>query len=243
MIVVTETNAVQAAREAQARTAPAKSLAEAMARVMERVSYVQKDKQMTGGGSYRYASVENVIAALRPEMVKEQLILVPVGVEPLALEIFESKSGSRQNRTQVKLTFDLMHGPSGQSKPIVVIGEGMDIGDKSSNKAMTAARKYALVMAFNLETGTDPDDTPSGEQQRGPTLADKDLVNRFATQFQACGSRSEFDRINHEIVEGVRSKAISADGAAYLRGPARDCLRRLATTSGVSVPVRTNPAS
>jgi hypothetical protein len=231
MIPVNEQNAAAAAQDVKARLAPAKSLAEAMSRVMERVSYVQKDKQMTGGGSYRYASVENVIAALRPEMVKEQLILIPVGVDPLTLEVFEGKSGSRQNRTQVKYTFDLMHGPSGQTKPVVVIGEGMDVGDKSSNKAMTSARKYALVMAFNLETGTDPDDTPSGDQQRGvsqsPT-SDRDLVNRFEARFQACTSKADFAQINNEIVECVRAKTITKEGAEYLRGPARECMNRLA---------------
>lgn len=230
MITVTEQNAAAAAQDLKTRLAPAKSLAEAMARVMERVSYVQKDKQMTGGGSYRYASVENVIAALRPEMVKEQLILIPTALEPLTLEVFEGKTGTRQNRTQVRYTFDLLHGPSGQTKPIVVIGERMDVGDKSSNKAMTSARKYALVMAFNLETGTDPDDTPSHEQQRGGQkgTSDKDLVNRFEERFLACSTKPVFDQINSEIVECVRAKTISKEGAEYLRGPARACMTRLA---------------
>jgi hypothetical protein len=187
MITVNEQNAASAAQDLKARQAPAKSLAEAMARVMERVSYVQKDKQMTGGGSYRYASV---------------------------LEVFESKSGSRQNRTQVRYTFDLLHGPSGQTKPVVVIGEGMDVEDKSSNKAMTSARKYALVMAFNLEIGTDPDDTPSHEQQRGVPkgTADRDLVNRFEERFLACSTKPDFDQINGEIVECVRARTISKEG-------------------------------
>ncbi len=59
MIPVTEQNATEAAKDLKTRLAPAKSLAEAMARVMERGSYVQKDKQMTGGGSYRIATQES----------------------------------------------------------------------------------------------------------------------------------------------------------------------------------------
>lgn len=144
---------------------PARSLAEAVVRVMEQVGYVQKDKKMQAGGSYRYASVEAVIDALRPEMLRQQLVLLPAGVEPLKLEVVEGRN-SRQNRTQVLYTFKLIHAPTGQSEPVVVIGEAMDVGDKSSNKAMTAARKYALILAFNIETGDDPDDTPSRDQQR-----------------------------------------------------------------------------
>lgn len=145
---------------------PAKSLAEAVCRVMENVSYVRKDKEMKSGGAYSYASIEAVIEKLRPEMIRQQLVLLPVGVEQMTLEHFEGRNGGRQNRTQVKYTFKIIHAPSGQSEPVVVIGEAVDVGDKSSNKAMTAARKYAMVMAFNLETGTDPDDTPSASQER-----------------------------------------------------------------------------
>ena len=101
-------------------------------------------------------------------MIREGLVLLPAGIKPLNLETFEGRNGGRQNRTQVEYTFKMIHAPTGQSEPVVVIGEAIDVGDKSSNKAMTAARKYALIMAFNIETGLDPDDTPSADQERAP---------------------------------------------------------------------------
>ncbi len=165
---VTVDNAAEVAKAVKDKVQPAKSLAEAMCRVMERVAYVQKDKAMMGGGSYKYVSVEAIIAAIRPEMIREQLVLLPVGVQPVTVEHFEGKNGGRQNRTQVIYTFKMLHAPSGQTEPVVSIGEAIDVGDKSSNKAMTAARKYALIMAFNIETGLDPDDTPSQQQERAP---------------------------------------------------------------------------
>jgi hypothetical protein len=102
------------------------------------------------------------------------LVLLPVAVEPLNLETFEGRNGGRQNRTQVKYTFHMIHAPSGETRPVVVIGEAIDVGDKSSNKAMTAARKYALIMAFNIETGLDPDDTPSSSQERAAPQPQQD---------------------------------------------------------------------
>lgn len=168
---VTLQNAAEVAKDVKANQKPAGSLAEAVCRVMAEVAYVQKDKQMMGGGSYKYVSVEAVIDVLRPEMIRQQLILLPSAVEPLNLETFEGKNGGRQNRTQVKYTFRLIHAPTAQTEEVVVIGEAIDVGDKSSNKAMTAARKYALIMAFNLETGVDPDDTPSRSQERAAPAA------------------------------------------------------------------------
>lgn len=167
-ISVDTSNAIAVAKAVKAGDlpGPAKTLAEAVCRVMDKVGYVQKDKQMLGGGSYRYVSVEAVIDALRPEMIRQGLVMLPADLTPMTLEDFTNKNGTRNNRTQVKYTFKLLHAPSGESEPVVVIGEAIDVGDKSSNKAMTAARKYALIMAFNIETGLDPDDTPSHEQER-----------------------------------------------------------------------------
>lgn len=42
-------------------------------------------------------------------------------------------------------------------------GDGIDSGDKSVGKAMTYADKYALLKAYKIITGDDPDQDPSGE--------------------------------------------------------------------------------
>lgn len=244
MIPVDTTNAAEVAAKVKAGElpGPAKSLAEAMCRVMERVGYVQKDKQMQGGGSYKYVSVEAVIDALRPEMIRQQLVLLPVGVEPLNVEHFEGKNGGRQNRTQVIYSFKMLHAPSSQAEPVVVIGEAIDVGDKSSNKAMTAARKYALLMAFNIETGLDPDDTPSASQERAAsspaprqnppaTTAQKDNPNlraQVAQAFAQCQSRADYLRICTRIKDDVSAGVLSqAD---------RDALAPIARETGARFP-------
>ena len=51
---------------------------------------------------------------------------------------------------------------------VKVLGDGADTGDKASYKAMTGAMKYALRQTFVIETGDDPDDTPSDVQERAP---------------------------------------------------------------------------
>ena len=190
-VTLRNVESVAAALAAVRKPEPAKSLAEAVCRVMERVGYVKKDKQMTGGGSYKYVSVEAVIDKLRPEMVKEGLALLPAG-----LEVLHQGDHGRQVHLRLKYTFDLLHHPSNQSRPVVVVGEGMDVGDKAGNKAMTAARKYAMVMAFNLETGDDPDDTPSREQERAaPAEPLQESPDWFASEVQRLTGRPAFDAL------------------------------------------------
>lgn len=211
MIPVTAETAVEVAQAVKRGElpGPAKSLAEAVCRVMEQVGYVQKDKQMQGGGSYRYVSVEAVIDALRPEMIRQQLVMLPSAVEPVTVETFEGKNGGRQNRTQVKYTFTLTHAPTGQTAPVVVLGEAIDVGDKSSNKAMTAARKYALIMAFNIETGIDPDDTPSHSQERAPeqkpAARQVQQIADARQQRAASNGSTEDDRYAIHVDEQMRS--------------------------------------
>jgi hypothetical protein len=48
-----------------------------------------------------------------------------------------------------------------------VIGEGMDSGDKASNKAMSVAHKYALLQAFSIPT----------EESKDPEHDDHDLIS------------------------------------------------------------------
>lgn len=196
---------------------PAKSLSEAMARVWSRVKYVRKDKRMQGGGSYTYVSDAALIDALRPELVAEGVTFAPVAMEPLAVEVFENKNGNRQNRVLLKVTYRFTHAASKDTLDVVTCGEGMDVGDKATNKAMTAAAKYALRQTFCVETGDDPDDTPSHEQERKPQAApapqqaapNADLCRYFLDRFGKVKSRDEVNNLEISVAEAVKAKRLT----------------------------------
>lgn len=240
MVPISENNAVEAAKAVNAGEVPgpSRSLAEAMVRVMERVDYVQKDKRMDmgGRGGYRYAGEAAFIAAIRPELVKQQITVSPVGMEAVASEVFQGKSGS-QNRIVLRVTFRFTHAPTGETLDVVTCGEGMDSGDKATNKAMTGAMKYALRQAFVIETGDDPDDTPSHTQERAqpakpqqPKPADRPdnlaLRSFAATAYDGAASMTEVKvtdaKVHSDIEAGNFSKAdIDAIRAARSRATAR----------------------
>lgn len=141
------------------------NLVKAKLAVMRTVGYVQKHGKMTAGGSYTYAKEGDFIFAIRPAMLDAGLTFAPVGCETVTTESFDRANGGKSFRVVVKRTFRLSH-ESGEHEDIVTLGEGIDVGDKACNKAMTAAKKYALREAFLIETGDDPDDTPSHVQQQ-----------------------------------------------------------------------------
>ena len=122
---------------------------EAIAAVMADVGAVGKDATNTFD-KYKYRSIDAVMNAMHPAMVKHGVFVTPEVIDQTRAER-EGKNGTLMiySVTKVKYTFFADDGSSVQA---VVIGEGSDRGDKSMNKAMSAAFKYALFQVFCLPT-------------------------------------------------------------------------------------------
>jgi hypothetical protein len=144
--------------------AVAKDVNQAIINVMNEVGYVQKSR--TQNLNYSFAGEVALIKALRPEMVKQGLFLYPSGTREVIRDTFDTANGKSMNTTVVSKLFRMVHAPSGTWIEIGVEGEGSDVGDKSANKALTSAYKYALRQAFMIETGDDPDATSSDTMER-----------------------------------------------------------------------------
>lgn len=141
-------------------------LARAKLKVMAQVPYVQKRK--TPGLNYSFAGEAAIIEKLHPAMEAAGLAFAPTGCTILFQEAYTTKNGAAMNRVIVQATYTLTHADSGQSEALQTLGEGSDSGDKATSKALTSALKYALRQAFLIETGDDPDETPSVQQERAP---------------------------------------------------------------------------
>lgn len=140
-------------------------LAKAKLSVMARVPYVQKERKQ--GLTYSFAGEAAIIEKLHPAFCEAGLTWATTGCTLVAQENYTTKSGAGMNRVIVQATFTLTHAESGQAETIQTLGEGSDHGDKATSKALTSALKYALRQAFLIETGDDPDHTPSDQQERG----------------------------------------------------------------------------
>ncbi len=142
---------------------------EAKIAVMAAVEYVKKTGEMKQGAQYKYVTVDDVIAKLRPAMVEHGIHFAPTAMNVMHQEQYQTSRGTLMNRVILGVGYRLSH-VSGTFEDGFAVGEGSDSGDKACNKAMTAAKKYALLQSFCLETGEDdPDHDPSSEQERDRT--------------------------------------------------------------------------
>lgn len=115
--------------------------------VMSELDYIQKGPK-TVNGQYRYASHDQVTAAIHPYLVKYGIAVLPT-VEEMTQE---------GNRTIVKLAISFINTDNAQDNfTCRFIGYGIDAADKGPGKAISYAYKYALLKTFCLETGDDPD--------------------------------------------------------------------------------------
>jgi hypothetical protein len=144
-------------------TAKTNNVQSAILEVMKDVGYVEKTGKMSmGRSSYTFTEERELIAALRPSMIKNGLIMVPKGVTEGTETYAEYLRNDKPWRIyRAQFCFELIHPESNTSLDVYAPGEGADNGDKASNKASTGALKYALRQTFLIETGDDPDNTSS----------------------------------------------------------------------------------
>lgn len=130
----------------------------AMAAVMADMSKVGVGKdQFNKQQGFKYRGVDDVMNTLAPSLSKHGLLIVPRVIERTVSER-ESKSGGTLFHTVLKVDFDFIAASDGSKYTTSLIGEGMDSGDKATNKAMAIAYKYACFQAFCIPLeGSDPD--------------------------------------------------------------------------------------
>lgn len=122
--------------------------------VMTRVDYVQKDKgkesDEPGAKKLKYSIVshDKVTGLVRQHTVACGLIYWPHSME--------TKRDGNMTEVKLSLTFRSIHDADDEIT-VDGLGYGIDTGDKGPGKAISYAVKYALLKAFGLETGDDPD--------------------------------------------------------------------------------------
>jgi hypothetical protein len=130
---------------------------EAISKVMSAISKAGIAKQRTNEAQrYQFRGIDDVYNAMAPILAEHKLCILPRVTDRQVVERV-NKSGTALFYVTVSMEFALVSGEDGSSHVISTIGEAMDSGDKATNKAMSAAYKYALMQAFCIPTEGDND--------------------------------------------------------------------------------------
>jgi hypothetical protein len=134
---------------------------------------IGKNNKNTQQG-YKFRGIDDVYNALAPVLSRCKLLILPRVLNRIVTER-ETKNGGVLFYVVLDVEFDIVSGVDGSKHTIRVCGEAMDSGDKATNKAMSAAYKYACMEAFCIPTEGDNDADASTHEvtaRTGVTIVD-----------------------------------------------------------------------
>lgn len=124
---------------------------------------------------YKFRGIDDCLNALAPLMAKHGLVVMPECLERTVTER-ESRNGGMLFYVVVRVKYTFFSTEDGSAVPAYVFGEAMDSADKATNKAMSAAYKYAVIQTFCIPTEGDNDADATTHE---PVKA---VAQRFAQQ-------------------------------------------------------------
>lgn len=181
--------------------------------VMKDCGAVGKDSRNPQQG-YQYRGIDAVMNALNPALTKNHVFVAPEVLEQTREERQTSKGGLLiYSIVKVRYTF---FAEDGSSVSAVVMGEGMDSGDKATNKAMSAAFKYALFQTFCIPTeemidseidSPEPQPKKKEQKQEIPKLVQR---KETITEDEAKNLKMELDRADVNLDKLLQREKIKA---------------------------------
>lgn len=152
-----------------------------MAAITAELQTVAKNLNVdTGKGKgYKAVSERDVVDAVKPLEAKYGVYSYPVSrriIESAALESENEWNGKVTKKTTFFERIETVYRFVNTDEPADYIetttfAEGIDSQDKGSGKAMTYADKYALMKAYKISTGDDPDQDVSNDTDYAKSTA------------------------------------------------------------------------
>lgn len=146
---------------------------ESITNIMQESIAIGKEKLNKQQG-FKYRGIDDVMNTFYPLLSKHKVFIVPEVLGQQREERTTAKGGNLiYSIMKIKYTF---YAEDGTSISAVVVGEGMDSADKSSNKAMAVGMKYAMFQVFCIPTEEMPDSDSETPPPSTPKKQDKQDV-------------------------------------------------------------------
>lgn len=163
--------------------------------VMNDMGVVAKNKLNKQQG-FKFRSIDDVYNALHPALAKNKVFIVPEVISQERI-VKHTKSGTEMEHVICNIRFTFF-AEDGSFIQTVIPGEGMDTGDKATNKAMAIAYKYACFQVFCIPT--EEMDDPDAERPELDQESDgkKQPTKKAGTKKQAPKNTKNKDKPENE---------------------------------------------
>lgn len=142
---------------------------------MREIGMVGKDQKNTAQ-NFKFRGIDQFINALYPALTKHEVFISPRLVnethEILRVTRASGKEGTDKHVT-IYMEYDFWATDGSRVTVGPIPAEGLDSGDKATNKALSSALKYALIQTFSIPTEDMSEaDLESPEINKGATTVE-----------------------------------------------------------------------
>lgn len=169
-------------------------LLERINEVRKAIAYIQKDKEVATGQGRGYKAVTHdaVTALLREHMVKFGVVSWPNLIESTMVQPFQIEGEKVNKQWRYEATYDFTFANVEDATDAIVIriqAHAMDNADKAPGKALSYAKKYAMLKLFEIETGEDD------ESRYNPEGLDNEALDAHLTAIDEAANEVDLKRI------------------------------------------------
>ncbi len=125
-----------------------------MSEVMKDVKAVTKDQKNVAQG-FKFRGIDQFVNALYPALTKHGVFMAPRAVsfsQELKDVVRSNGKAGVDKHVAIQVEYDFYAEDGSKVTVGPIPAEGLDSGDKATNKALSAALKYALIQTFSIPT-------------------------------------------------------------------------------------------
>lgn len=201
---------------------------EKLSAITTELSTVAKNLEVgVGANKYKAVGEADVLRAVKPLEAKYRVYSYPFSRQVIESGTIESTNYKGEVKKSLFERIETVYRFVNIDLPdeyidITTYGDGIDSQDKSVGKAMTYADKYALLKAYKIITGEDPDqnaseDLNSADTKKKPSLDAKLLEEAKALNIDlpkmAAHFRKTVDALtNEDLRKGIEQKKSKMEG-------------------------------
>lgn len=175
--------------------------------VRKAVEYIRKEKKVD---TYMAVTHDQVTAMVRDHFVKHGIVMVPTITRSTTKDTGTSTAkGTPYIRFEASYRFDVVNVDDPADKfSMEVEAHALDHGDKAPGKALSYAKKYAVLKLLDIETGED-------EEGRPDQHADKRMPDKLLADFLASiGEAASIEALQKNYTTAYRAAQAMDDKAA-----------------------------
>ena len=174
-----------------------KNIYQKMLAITQEIATVAKNLNVDSGKvKYKAVGEADVLAAVKPIEAKHGVYSYPVSrkvIDSGTMVSVSEYNGNKKETNKLFMRIETVYRFVNTEKPdefidITTYGDGVDTQDKAPGKAMTYSDKYALLKAYKIQTGDDPDqDASEPLKQLEMSKIGKARAQSLLTELSKCG--------------------------------------------------------